>query len=87
MWLHRVACLLSLAWSEGWNVRTAPIDLERMPAAVPEDWPAPPIAHGGGSGVGPHPRQVPAWVLAAWDLLEADAALSGALSAWHQVSL
>lgn len=84
MWLHRVACLLSLAWSEGWNVRTAPIDLDRMPAAVPEDWRAPPIAHGGGSGVGPHPRQVPAWVLAAWDLLEADGALSGALSAWHQ---
>lgn len=84
MWLHRVVCLLSLAWGEGWNVRSAPVDSERMPVAVPEDWLAPPIARGGDPGIGPYPRKLPSWVVGAWNLLEGDPALSGALSAWHQ---
>lgn len=85
MWLHRAACLLSLAFGEAWQVRTAATEAERLPPEVPADWPAPQIALGvGGYDLDPVPRGVPDWVVTAWERLENDNDLAAALTTWHQ---
>ena len=83
-WLHRAVCLISFATSEGWQVRTAAVDMTARPPQVPEDWPAPPLAHDPGFQPAPEPRPLPSWVTRAWQNLEEDSALSSALSLWHQ---
>lgn len=84
MWLHRTACLFSLATREAWQVRTAAVDQSTRPPTVPEDWPKPPMAFGDEPGLDPVPRALPEWVNGAWEKLEQDEKASRALSAWHQ---
>lgn len=84
MALHRLCCLLALAWGEGWQVRTAPEDPQRLPARVPESWPAPPSAPHPAWPLDPDPQPLPSWVASAWDLAANDDALASALTFWHQ---
>jgi hypothetical protein len=85
MWLHRIVCLFSLGVGEAWQVRTAAIETTMRPPQVPDDWPPPAIAHGGGGyDLDPVPRALPDWIPAAWDRLEHDADLTAALTSWHQ---
>jgi hypothetical protein len=86
MWLHRAACLLSLAWGETWQVRHAPTGMERFPAAVPKSWPPPPMVAGRwrDDDLDPVPSSLPEWVEAGWEALERDVELSVALTFWHQ---
>jgi len=84
MALHRLCCLLALAWGEGWQVRTAPEDPERLPPQVPESWPRPPMAPSPAWSLDPDPQPLPSWIAPAWDLAAADEALASALTFWHQ---
>jgi hypothetical protein len=84
-WTYRVACLLSLAWHEAWQVRTAATDRNRLPPAVPADWPEPYSVFGGDSYELPaSSRSIPEWIPGAWDRLANDRELMAALAAWHQ---
>lgn len=85
--LHRLAALLSLAWGEAWQVRTAPTMASRLPAAVPESWPSPHRFEHLEPGLPPDPQPLPAWVATAWDQLQFDSHLAAAVSAWHQALL
>jgi len=82
--LHRLTCLLALAWSEPWQVRTAPQNSSRLPARVPDSDPLPsdwmPPVHL------PQPEEVelPSWVRDGWEVVNRDAALAAALTSWHQ---
>jgi hypothetical protein len=83
-WLHRIVCLISFAVGEGWQVRTTPVEANAFPAAVPDDWPAPPIAEWGCETPDAVPRTLPHWIGSAWEALDHDNALASALSLWHQ---
>lgn len=83
MALHRLCCLLALAWSEGWQVRSAPQDPRTRPPEVPESWPPPPMAPTP-SSPDPDPQQIPSWVGGAWEALAEDEALASALTFWHK---
>jgi hypothetical protein len=82
--LHRLSALLSLAWGEAWQVRTAPTMASRLPAAVPQSWPSPHRFDRPKPGLPPDPQPLPARVAAAWDQVEFDPHLEAAMSAWHQ---
>jgi hypothetical protein len=86
MQLHRAVSLLSLAWSEAWQVRTGPTDNSRLPAALPASWPAPNMAFGmeEENEIESVPCPLPAWLPGAWQRLDDDSELAVALSAWHQ---
>lgn len=84
-WLHRAVCLYSFAVGEGWQVRTSPIEMSRLPAKVPDDWPAPPTAQWSvDMPPDPERRMLPEWLETAWQALDADPALATALTLWHQ---
>ncbi len=60
--LHRLGCLLSLAWDEAWRARTAPRDAGREQPHVPPSWPAPPQElprRPAGAGAAPSPAPRP----------------------------
>jgi hypothetical protein len=87
--LHRVVCLLSLAWGEPFQVRTSPKPANQLPPAVPRSWSEPELVEGFGA-IGRHEvlpthrRDLPEWANAAWDAVEHDPALQNALTFWHQ---
>lgn len=83
-WLHRVACLVSFANGECWQVRTSPVEANALPAKVPDDWPPPPMAAMGSGPPDAVPRSLPDWIGRAWEALGQDDAIAGALSLWHQ---
>lgn len=82
--LQRLCRLLSLAWHEPWQIRTAPRNREQYGARVPESldhpnrrlrrqWTPDPVA-----------TTIPLWVEPAWNYLSAHASLHRALAVWHQ---
>lgn len=91
--LHRLVCVLSLAWNEPWQVRTAPWDLERMSVDLADDWIVPRnslIGFRENPQIGMYDDQaLPSWVDAALvrldgiDGTDADN-VGAALSLWHQ---
>ena len=81
--LHRLCGLLSLAWGEAWQVRTAPRFASRMSPRVPASW-EPPDRSCLSSPPEPRPAPLPDWVMAAWDRLDGDPSLERSLSMWHQ---
>ena len=85
--LHRLGCILSLAWAEPWRARTAPRDAGREPPHVPASWPAPPARSGRSPAQRssrPEPVEVPEWAGPAWAALAGEHALDTALAFWHQ---
>lgn len=82
--LHRLCALLSLVWSEPWQVRTAPKPSEHLDAEVPDSWPAPPGWHQDDDFPPSHQEGLPDWISTAWDSVRADRHLGAALTAWHQ---
>lgn len=83
--LHRLVCLVSIGWGEPWGVRTAPQPVGPLPAVVPDSWPPPPDWHSGDAGLlDEQPTELPDWIAAAWDALDADPVLDRAFGAWHQ---
>lgn len=84
MALHRLCCLLALAWGEGWQVRTAPEDPERLTPEVPMSWPPPPMAPSPAWPLYPDPQPLPSWIAGAWDLVSDDDVLASAMTFWHQ---
>ncbi len=88
-WLYRTAALLALVFNgEPWQVRNAATDRTRFPAAVPDDWSAPPMSPiGSGGDVGLIERSLPSTLTTAWERLDEDDALARALTSWHQGQL
>ena len=84
--LHRLCGLISLAWGEAWQVRSAPTFSSRLPAEVPESWTAP-SWHLNGPLRETSPEPLPPWVKTGWSLIELDGPLQRALAAWHQGQL
>jgi hypothetical protein len=87
--LHRVSCLLSLAWYEPWQVRTSATLSENLPSQIPHSWARPQLAEGvpafeDAEHLPTRPRELPGWVIDAWDTLEDDDAVRNALTFWHQ---
>lgn len=82
--LHRLACVLALAWSEPWQVRTAPQDTHRLPARVPYSDPMPPDWLPALHMPEPVDVALPGWVAGSWDALAADEVLAAALTSWHE---
>lgn len=84
--IHRAVCLVSFAFNETWQVRTAPVEMTAFPPGVPEDWPPPDTAAAGlaSDRPDPWPRALPEWVAPAWQALDEDEALASAMSVWHQ---
>jgi hypothetical protein len=82
--LHRAAVLLSLAWDEPWQERTAPQNPASLAPSVPESWPPPP---GWGDREPATPRvdnELPTWLGNGWTRLNENPGLNMAASFWHQ---
>ena len=87
--LHRVSCLLSLAWYEPWQVRTSAKSSQHLPPQIPHSWAEPQSAEGvptfrPAEDLSARRRELPGWAVSAWDTLEDDEALQTALTFWHQ---
>lgn len=82
--LHRVAVLLSLAWDEPWQERTAPQDPAALEPSVPESWPPPPSWDGREPATPRVDNELPTWLGTGWTQLNEDSRLSVAASFWHQ---
>lgn len=87
--LHRLVCLLSLAWDEAWQVRVGPQDVANIPPLIPEDSSLPP---GWWPDYSPQvglrdEEPLPTWLIEAWQRLETEPAsrpAAAALSLWHE---
>jgi hypothetical protein len=89
--LHRLCCLLSLAWNEPWQVRESPRDVQHAGQALPDDASAPP---NWGHGLLDEPQHglrdeepLPGWVQPMSSYLDQSPGahkVSAALSLWHQ---
>jgi hypothetical protein len=82
--LHRVAVLLSLAWDEPWQERTAPQDPASSPPSVPESWPPPPGWDGREPATPRVDIELPTWLGTGWNQLKENPRLSVTASFWHQ---
>ena len=89
--LHRLCCLLSLAWGEPWQVRLAAQLVSHFPPEVPDSVLVPNVEwlvnlDSDEQGYR-DPQPLPQWLQAAWHRLETDLAsvrLAPALSLWHE---
>lgn len=89
--LHRLCCLLSLAWNEPWQVRESPRDSPHAGQALPDDASPPP---NWGHSLLDEPQHglrdeepLPGWVQPIWSYLDQSSRaqeVSAALSLWHQ---
>jgi len=81
--VRQLAACLSLAWSEPWNVRSAPSPCTQQPPSVPQSWPAPadwlrdpPLP--------PVEEPLPDIIEQLASRVAHDRALASALSLWHE---
>lgn len=88
--LHRLVCLIGLAWNEPWQVRVAPQLSSNLPPNLPEGWlaevPEPFLGHNPQIGMRSE-AGLPDWIQAAWYRLEVDdpaGDIGAALSLWHE---
>jgi hypothetical protein len=87
--LHRVGCLLSLAWGELWQVRTSATSTQLLPPRIPNSWEDPGL-HEGFPGafvdddLPTHARELPRWTADTWAKLDSDNVVETALTFWHQ---
>jgi hypothetical protein len=83
--VHRLACLLSIAWDEPWQERCTPQSPRNQSPQIPESWPPPPLWHGPSQ-----PERLPvdvplaSWTARAWEAMETDEGLAAMASFWHQ---
>ncbi len=83
--LHRLVCLLALAWGEPWQERSAPGSPDAIPLRIPDSWPPPPFWRGSADAdLGRSDEELPTWIPAVWDIITADQELAAAASFWHQ---
>ena len=83
--LHRLVCLLALAWGELWQERSAPGSPDAIPPHIPDSWPHPPFWHGSAEAdQGRSDEELPSWIPAVWDIVTSDQELAAAASFWHQ---
>jgi hypothetical protein len=75
--LHRLVCLLSIAWGEPWTLRERPRNDDSITLPATSEWVPP-------NGI---PVEVPAWCDGAWTMLDEDEALMHATHAYHQGAL
>lgn len=88
-WLHRLCCMLSVAWGEPWQVRLAPTQSASYPAGVPDPILVPRrYVYDGGGQIGLREEvDLPGWFVGAWHWLEGAGAgktAQAALSMWHE---
>lgn len=95
---HRACALLSLAWDECWIVRQGPmrvvtgdrVQIPHLPQGYDlgrSSWPDGCALAPEQEPEQPRSRELPDWAGAAWTLLDHDAALAGALSAYYEARL
>jgi hypothetical protein len=82
--LHRVSALISLAWGEPWQVRTAPTNHENLPPRVPTAWPPPAMFERPPVQTVGEDEELPTWVNEAWYRLDETPGIGAALDAWHE---
>ena len=89
--LHRLCCLISLAWGEPWQVRLAPQRVSYMPPEVPEPVLIPRVTwpdFEDSAQIGYREEaSLPDWLPRAWEKLNNDAfnsTVAPALSLWHE---
>jgi hypothetical protein len=63
-------------------VRTAPTEIDRLPARVPDSLPAPELWHE--KNAEPEPSLLPSRLDEVWTMLLANPLLANALTIWHQ---
>lgn len=81
--LHRLVCLLSLAWMEPWQVRSGPASAD-LPREIPESWMPPHQSlNAHGPRLADQPESLPDFVSEAWAALASQECQSMA-TMWHQ---
>jgi hypothetical protein len=86
--LHRLSCLLSIAWDEPWQLRSAPEDLSGRPARVPDSWPSPlPWWTHEDPTFEADAVPLPPIVITGWPVLDDDRSLSKVMTMWHEAVL
>jgi hypothetical protein len=80
--LHRLVCLISVAWDQSWTLRQAPAPLEWGQAAIPDNLVRKPEDEA--TVAQPATISVPSWLSRAWDIAAHDTGVDRALSVYHE---